>query len=155
MNFSKLEYNVRRICMKKFLGIIFVMFLLSNPVYAADWEWIADDGNASLFLDKESIQVEPGSRDLPIMLIDCWVRREFMEPLDDGTKGDMVEFGFKVINDVNNAYMSIRAVLSYDSDGNTTSSKYSEGDKWDRFPPSSLGGSVYQKVIECIGNRTK
>ncbi len=135
--------------MKKFFGIIFFIFLLSTPVYAADWEWILDDGNSSLFLDKESIHMESGSRDLPIMLIDCWVRREYMEPLDDGTKGNMMEFGFKVINKMDNAYYVLRSFMCYDSDENTTSSKNYEDNKWKKIPPESIGEAIYQKVIEC------
>ena len=67
-------------------------------------------------------------------------------PLDDGTKGNMVEFGFKVTNNTDNAYISIRALLCYDSDGNTISSKYIEGAKWDRFPPGSMEKLYIRKL---------
>lgn len=139
--------------MKKFLGIIFIIFILSNHVYAAKWEWVGSNENASYYLDEESVQVEHASQKNLIAIMDCWIKIEYIEPIDDGTKEKLMEYGFKTINKIDNAFFTPRMILCYDSEGKVITMDSSESDVWKRIPPGTFGELIYWKVIDYIHNK--
>lgn len=140
--------------MKRIFLIVFVLLMFSNSVNAADWELIDKLENSFVYLDRESVYAEPVNKDGSIVILDCWVKCEYKEPLENGVQEDLFQFGFKVINTMNNVYYSLRGVSSYDSEGNlVTSGNFV--DSWKRLPPESEGEVIFLKSIEEIHSRKR
>lgn len=141
--------------MKKIMCFIFMLIVYQNICYAADWIWVSSSDDVSVFIDSQSIYLEHEKSNSNIAFLDGWTKFEYLEPQDDGAKTKLIEYRFKLVDQVKNAWFSVSTYLSYDVNGELIKSNHYQGDEWQKVPPESMIQAVCWRAIECIENKYK
>ena len=141
--------------MKRLILFMLMIMFFQSTCHAADWVWVGSNDDVSVYLDSQSIYLEQEKTNTSIAILDCWTKFEYQEPQEDGTNSKLIEYRFKLIDKIHNAWFSVSSYLAYDLDGNLIKSDHYQGDEWQKVPPDSVIQYVCWRAIKCIEEKNR